>query len=117
MTSRTGIIIGREYMERVRKKSFIITTLLMPLLMLAMMVVPVLITEFSESDTRRMVIVDDSGMIAGQIKNTSEFTVVEQEGDWRSMLEDGTADSGKCRRQFRAIAVVHLRPVVDQSGE
>lgn len=93
MTSRTGIIIGREYMERVRKKSFIITTLLMPLLMLAMMVVPVLITEFSESDTRRMVIVDDSGMIAGQIKNTSEFTVVEQEGDWRSMLEDGTAEA------------------------
>lgn len=80
-------------MERVRKKSFIITTLLMPLLMLAMMVVPVLITEFSESDTRRMVIVDDSGMIAGQIKNTSEFTVVEQEGDWRSMLEDGTAEA------------------------
>lgn len=93
MTSRTGIIIGREYMERVRKKSFIITTLLMPLLMLAMMVVPVLITEFSESDTRRMVIVDDSGVIAGQIKNTSEFTVVEQEGDWRSMLEDGTAEA------------------------
>lgn len=80
-------------MERVRKKSFIITTLLMPLLMLAMMVVPVLITEFSESDTRRMVIVDDSGVIAGQIKNTSEFTVVEQEGDWRSMLEDGTAEA------------------------
>ena len=32
--SQVGIIIGREFNERVRKKSFIITTLLMPLLSL-----------------------------------------------------------------------------------
>ena len=31
--NKTLIIIGREFNERVRKKSFIITTLLMPLLM------------------------------------------------------------------------------------
>ena len=35
--SQVGIIIGREFNERVRKKSFIITTLLMPLLMVGLM--------------------------------------------------------------------------------
>ena len=30
-----GIIVGREFNERVRKKSFIITTILMPLLVVA----------------------------------------------------------------------------------
>ena len=35
--SNIGIIIGREFNERVRKKSFIITTLLMPLLMVALL--------------------------------------------------------------------------------
>ena len=41
--SQVGIIIGREFNERVRKKSFIITTLLMPLLMVGLMFAPMLI--------------------------------------------------------------------------
>ena len=32
-----GIIVGREFNERVHKKSFIIMTILMPLLVVAMM--------------------------------------------------------------------------------
>lgn len=35
--SKIGIIIEREYLERVKKKSFIFTTILMPVLMLALM--------------------------------------------------------------------------------
>ena len=35
--SNLGIIIEREFLERVKKKSFIITTILMPVLMLALM--------------------------------------------------------------------------------
>ena len=41
--SNISIIIQREFNARVRKKSFIITTLLMPVLMLALMVSPALI--------------------------------------------------------------------------
>ena len=37
------LIISREYLERVKRKSFIISTLLMPLLMLALMLAPTLI--------------------------------------------------------------------------
>ena len=34
--SKIGIIITREFNERVRKKSFIVTTILMPVLMLSL---------------------------------------------------------------------------------
>ena len=47
MNSKIGIIIGREFKERVAKKSFIITTIMMPVLMLAMMVAPALIMTLS----------------------------------------------------------------------
>ena len=40
MNNNLGIIVRREFMERVGKKSFIVTTLLMPLLMLLMMALP-----------------------------------------------------------------------------
>lgn len=93
MNSKVGIIIGREYMERVTKKSFIITTLLMPLLMLALMFTPVLISEFAEGDTRKLVVVDESGVIAPQMESTSAFTIVPADSSWESMLQDERADA------------------------
>ena len=45
--SNISLNIQREFNERVRKKSFIITTILMPVLMLALMVAPALIMRFS----------------------------------------------------------------------
>ncbi len=38
--SKIGLIIGREYKTRVRKKSFIVMTLLGPILFAALMVAP-----------------------------------------------------------------------------
>ena len=94
MKSKVGIIIRREYMERVTKKSFIITTLLMPLLMLAMMFTPILIAEFSEGDTRNLVVVDNSGVIAPEMESTSAFNIVKAEGvSWEEMIETGKADA------------------------
>ena len=59
--SQVGIIIGREFNERVRKKSFIITTLLMPLLMGGLMFAPMLIMKYSGGDEKH---IDESGLIA-----------------------------------------------------
>ena len=71
--SNIGIIIGREFNERVRKKSFIITTLLMPLLMVAMMVAPSLIMLHSKGDTKRIAVIDHSGIIAPQLESGEEI--------------------------------------------
>ena len=70
--SQIGIIIEREFNERVRKKSFIITTLLMPLLVVALMVAPSLVMVFATGDTRHVAVVDHSGMIAPSLESGSE---------------------------------------------
>ena len=41
--SKINLILSREFTERVRKKSFIITTLLTPILMITLMAAPTLI--------------------------------------------------------------------------
>ncbi len=76
MKSKIGIIIGREFNERVRKKSFIITTLLTPLLMLGLMLTPMLITFYSEGDLKQIAVVDDSKIIAPALQNTPEVEFV-----------------------------------------
>ncbi len=78
MANKIGIIIGREFKERVHKKSFIITTILMPIFMLALMAAPALIMMVSSGETRDFLVVDESGVIAQNLKNTEEtrFTPV-----------------------------------------
>ena len=69
MSSKIGIIIKREYLERVSKKSFIFTTILMPLFMAAIMIAPALITLFSTPELKHIAVIDDSGVIAPTLKN------------------------------------------------
>jgi len=63
MKSKINIIIAREFRERVAKKSFIVTTLLMPVLMVIFMAAPALIAIFSTPTERTIAVADQSGMI------------------------------------------------------
>ena len=72
------LIISREYLERVRKKSFIIVTLLMPLFMIAIMVAPSLMMLYGTSDQKEVVVVDRSGAIAQNLVSTSEVRFVDR---------------------------------------
>lgn len=63
MNSKIGIIISREFRERVVKKSFIVTTLLTPVLMALLMVAPALIMNLSTPDEKNMAVIDNSGII------------------------------------------------------
>ena len=71
--SNISIIIGREFNERVRKKSFIITTLLMPVLMLVLMAAPALIMNFSKGELKRIAVIDESGLVAPALESNEEI--------------------------------------------
>ncbi|MDE6317164.1 MAG: ABC transporter permease, partial [Muribaculaceae bacterium] len=57
------LVISREYTQRVRKKGFILTTLLMPIVMLALMFAPALLDGIG-SETEVITVVDNSGKIS-----------------------------------------------------
>lgn len=69
MSSNIGIIIRREYVERVSKKSFIVTTLLMPVLMLLLSAAPALIMSVNTSETKNIIVIDDSGIILPRLES------------------------------------------------
>lgn len=72
MKSNLNIIISREFKERVAKKSFIITTLLAPLLMVAMMAGPAIIMEFSSPSDKTIAVIDRSGIIYPELLKESK---------------------------------------------
>ena len=60
--NKTLLIIKREYIPRVRKKSFIIFTLLGPVFFLLISLLPILISNANKSD-QHILVKDDSGLI------------------------------------------------------
>ncbi len=66
------LIIAREFSERVRKKSFIIVTLLMPILMIGLMVAPSLMMLMSPTEQKQVVVVDRTGFVAERLQSTPE---------------------------------------------
>ena len=68
-----GLVIQREYITRVRKKSFIILTLLMPLLMVALSVIPFWLSTLNEGGTRHIAVIDDTGVYAPLLQSTENY--------------------------------------------
>ncbi|MBR5484756.1 MAG: ABC transporter permease [Alistipes sp.] len=87
--NKIGIIISREFNERVRKKSFIITTILMPLLMIGMMAAPTLMMLFAKGDQKSLVVLDQSGIIAPNLEGDDEITFTPMD----ITLDEARADS------------------------
>lgn len=73
------LIIKREYLTRLRSKTFIISTILAPILILAIILVPILLTTFeSSSQNQHFVVVDRTGTIAPRLvkKNPARYSTV-----------------------------------------
>lgn len=87
--SNLGIIIEREYMERVRKKSFILTTLLMPILMIVLMGAPAAIMMFNTPDHNIIGVLDNSGKILPQLTGTELYDFVPLEINGQDKVESG----------------------------
>ena len=88
MASKIGLVIRREYMERVSKKSFIITTILMPIVMVALMLAPALIMMMSTTDTKTIAVIDDSGAIAQYLEGNEEVHFITPDQPRDSVMAD-----------------------------
>ncbi|MBO4481590.1 MAG: ABC transporter permease [Bacteroidales bacterium] len=78
--NKTLLIIAREYLTRVRKKSFIILTLLGPLIMAALIIVPVYVATQSERDAK-ILVVDDNDYYINRFTDTEHLHFSYQSGD------------------------------------
>lgn len=77
--SKISIIIAKEFTTRVKKKSFILTTLLTPLLFAALMIIPSLIAIYSGAEEGLKVkVVDNSGVVMPYMVSDEEI-IFEQE--------------------------------------
>jgi ABC-type Na+ efflux pump, permease component len=87
--SKLSIIIKREYLRRVSKKSFLLLTFLMPLMFAAMVFVPLWLSSFKSSDVYKIAIVDQTGKYESLFENTDNYHFISSE---KSLEEYSKAD-------------------------
>ncbi len=107
---KVGIVISHEYTTRVRKKSFILTTLLTPIGMALLICVPALIMLFSGNDNQKVKVIDESGIVAPYLENSEHTTyVMGTEGETVDLLREIFDD-------LDYYAIVGISPL-DENGE
>ncbi len=79
--SKTSIIIQREYTSRVKKKSFIIMTILTPLLFAGLMVIPALIMDSDDKDFKKIAVIEDGSDLFTNVIPNTEFMEFDYLGD------------------------------------
>ena len=63
-------IISREYMTRVRKKSFLLITFLGPIFFAAVCLLPAVIMKMTTEETKKVAVVDHSGIVTDRLQET-----------------------------------------------
>ncbi len=74
--NKIGLIIKREYMTRVRKRSFLILTFLGPILMAAIYIIPIMLALNASNENMRIAVVDESHWFEDRFTGTKEHTFV-----------------------------------------
>ncbi|MCQ2152033.1 MAG: ABC transporter permease [Bacteroidales bacterium] len=99
--NKIGIIIGHEYFTRVRKKTFLLTTFLTPLLLGLCFCIPALIMLAGGSEHYNVRVIDDSGICAAFFENDDATTYKITSGEDAAALSKSLKDNG-------LYAVVHI---------
>jgi len=74
--NKIGLIIKREYLTRVRKRSFLIMTFLGPILMAAIYIIPIMLALNANNENMRIAVVDESHWFEDRFTNNEQHTFV-----------------------------------------
>ncbi|PKP27540.1 MAG: ABC transporter permease, partial [Bacteroidetes bacterium HGW-Bacteroidetes-19] len=85
--NKIKLIIAREYLTRVKKKSFIIMTILGPLLLAALFIVPIVVATQTQK-TMNVMVVDDNDFFINKFSDTEKTKFSYRSGDIELIKKD-----------------------------
>ena len=85
---KIGIIIRREFLYRVKKRSFVLLTVLMPFLFAAVVIVPVALSSLKSDEQQKVVIIDRTGIYAPLFHDNESFSFVNSDKMQKSYRDE-----------------------------
>lgn len=100
------LIIKREYLNKVRNKSFIIMTFLSPIIFMALIGVVAYLTQLNNDKIRLISVLDQSGLVKDIFKNSEQTTY--------HILENmSLSDAKELSKETEAYGLLHIDKVDD----
>jgi len=117
--SKIGIVIQREYLIRVKKKSFIFLTVLMPLLFIGLSMTTFFLATLNEGKAKVIVVIDETGEYFPILKNTDQYQFIESKTGFQEFRKKSEQPvyatlviSGDLLKNPDAITLYSDKPVV-----
>ncbi|MCW5517572.1 ABC transporter permease [Muriicola sp. Z0-33] len=92
--NKLGLIIKREYLAKVRNKSFVIMTFLSPILMVGMIVLIAYLTKINDSEIRIIAVLNQSDYFSTDFATTESTAYINFKGISIEEARDSTLSSG-----------------------
>ncbi len=89
-----NIIIKREYLNRVKKKSFLLITFLGPIFFAAMCILPTLIMVFTKEEQKKVAVRDESGIVLPFLEDRENIFFTDCSGMPLDSLKNGMKELG-----------------------
>lgn len=90
MTSKLGLIIKREYLAKVRNRSFIVMTILSPLLMVGMIVLIAYLAKINDDETRVVSVLNKSAFFQSEFSPSKNISYVHMDDLTLEQAKDST---------------------------
>lgn len=87
-------IISREYLTRVKKKSFLLTTFLVPIFFAAMCILPSVIMFMAEDKGKQVAVIDHSGIVTPYLVDNETIDYIDYSNSQVDSLKENLADMG-----------------------
>ena len=91
---KTGVVISREYLNRVKKKSFLITTFVVPVLFAAICILPSLLMLNVKEKSQKVAVIDNSGIVLPFLQDNESATYTDFTGQDPEVLRKDLASHG-----------------------
>ena len=95
-------ILRREYVSRVKTKGFILGTILIPVFLLAVSVLPAVLVQLKSEDQRKIAVVDLSGQMYARLYETLDDKVENGERKYRLIQRESTQEDLEATRKALA---------------
>jgi len=92
--NKIKLIIQREYLSRVKKKSFIIMTILAPVLFAGLMIIPGYLATMGDTEDKVIAVIDETNILDGSISNQEHLTFEYIENTSFKVLKENFSESG-----------------------
>ena len=92
--NKLGLIIKREYIAKVRNKSFVIMTFLSPILMVGMVVLIAYLTNLNDNEKRIVAILNESGYLKNDFQTTESTYYINFKNISLQVAKDSTIGLG-----------------------